>query len=145
MFKKDVATVPVDNNRKVREFLAIEEQIQSFKANHYEVFQEFAHLLQRRNDALEDAEKEVRASNINCGPFVSCGVQTRVDVDQLYEELGEEGFMEVGGTVETKRVLGLNREKFDALVANNKVPEEVVDLCCASTTKYRAPHKIEMP
>lgn len=145
MTKNPVQAVQPDKLKKVKTYLEVEERIQVFKMEHYEVFQEMAHLLQERNDALEDAEKEVRARGVNCGPFIVCGEIVKIDVEKLYDELGEEHFLEAGGSMETKRVLGIDKRKFEALVDSGSIPKEVVETCFTRTNKYKAPSKTELP
>jgi len=143
--KTQVQTIHPDKVKKVKRYLDALERLQAFKAEHYELFQEFAQLLQEYNAALEDAEKEVRAKGINCGPFTVCGEMTKIDVDKLYDELGEDDFLRVGGSIETKRVLAVDKKKFEALAESGSLPKEVVEACFTKTLKFKAPNKAELP
>ena len=143
--KTQPKNVDPESLRKVRAYMEAHDRVQQFKEQHFEIFQQFAHLLRQYNDALEDAEKEVRARGINCGPFTVCGEMVRIDVEKLYDELGEEDFLKSGGSMETKRVLSINRKKFEALVDSGAIPKEVAETCFTRTLKYKAPNKAEMP
>lgn len=142
---KNVPVVEAEHNPKVAALIEVEEAIKVFKAKHYAMLHVLEGLCERYNQLLEDAEKDVRAKKINCGPFTVCGYDVRVDVDKLFEELGEEDFKNVGGTMEKKVVLGIDKKKFEALVESGQIPEEITELCFKKTLKYHAPDKVRLP
>lgn len=143
--KSTVTTLSPDKVKKVKRFLEAQERLQAFKSEHYEIFQEFTQHLQEYNEALEDADKEVRAKGINCGPFSVCGEQVKIDVEKLYDELGEEDFLKAGGTVETRKVYEIDKKKFESLAESGAVPQEVVDSCYSRSFKFKAPAKATLP
>jgi len=145
MTKLFIKTIAPEELKKVNHFLEIQDRIEDFKEKHKAVFEQFEELVQEYNTALEDAEKEVRLRGVNCGPFVVCGEQTQVNVDKLYDELGENNFLTVGGTLETKRVLSVDKKRFAAMVDSNSIPKEVVETCFSRSLKYKVPHKAELP
>lgn len=143
--KAQAKTVLPDRMKKVKRYLDAYERIQAFKAEHYELFQEFAQLLQDHNDALEDAEMDVRAQGVNCGPFTICGEVSKVDVARLHDELGEEDFLKVGGIIETKPVYTIDKRKFESLAESGSIPKEVVEVVYSKTLKFKTPSKAELP
>lgn len=130
---------------KVEAFLETERNLHRYMHEHYEVFETYEHLTAEYNRALEDAEKEARALGKTVGPFVTAGHQVNIDVDRLFEELGEDNFFKFGGIIETKRVYSLDREKFERAADSGAIPQEILDLCYEKKPKFRTPKRLVMP
>lgn len=143
--KLQTKTLSTDSLKKVQQYLEVYERVQSFKAEHYEIFQEFAELLQEYNAALEAAEMEVRSHGVTCGPFSVCGETVKIDSERLYDELGEEDFAKVGGTKITMQVLLVDRSKFESLAERGDIPKEILDVVYRRTLRFKAPSKAELP
>jgi hypothetical protein len=130
---------------KVQSLQESAQRLREYKAKHREVFAEFERLIDDYNQKLEDAEKEARAVGQTTGPFVVVGYQVNIDEDRLYEELGPEDFAKVGGQVELKRVLSVDRLKFTTYADSGMIPKEVLEVCYEKKPKFKTPKKVELP
>lgn len=145
MAKRQATSVSIDAIPKVQAFIEAKNRIEEFRANNYSIFKHYEQLISDYNDLLEDAEKEVRAKGVTCGPFIAFGDNSKINVDKLYDELGEDLFLKAGGTIETKRVLSIDKLKFEALADSGSIPQEVVSTCWEQGFRYRAPEKVRLP
>ena len=139
----NLPTIDEQELPKVRRYLEVKEKIERFKRENRNVLDDYDELISEYNQSLEDAEKDVRIREVNCGPFVACGEMSKIDVDRLYDELGAEDFVKVGGIIETKQCLSIDKMKFKAMSA--MLPQEVLDGCVTHTIKYTAPKKVNLP
>jgi hypothetical protein len=129
---------------EVLRFEASKERLESYKAQHPKIFAELERIQEEYNTALEAADKAVREKNISAGDWQIYQVQTKIDADKLYEELGEADFLRVGGVVETKTVYSIDRAKFATLEKSGGIPQEVLDAAVKKSPRYHAPEKIRL-
>lgn len=137
-------TVPENDIPEVKHFLEVQRQVEDLKEAYPEVFERLGQLQQDYNQALEAAEKKVRGLQVSCGPFNLYQWQTSIDVDKLYEELGRDEFLKVGGKVQTVTTYDLDKAKFEAHVTSGGVPKEVVDVVKKTSPRYKKPEKINL-
>jgi hypothetical protein len=83
--------------------------------------------------------------NTSCPALViSEGVAT-VDVEGLYDSLGEEWFRSVGGIVETRPALSIDKKRVMAYAESGTIPKEVVDKYIKVTPRLSKPNKVSLP
>lgn len=126
-------------------FERAEANLHNFMMKHREVFEEYEHLVNEYNTALEAAEVEVRSAGIEAGPFKIHNTYYDVDVNKLYDELGEQDFLRCGGVIETRQALSIDKNKFLRLADAGVIPPEVVDVCREKKIKYKSVPKINIP
>jgi|HigsolmetaAR202D_1030399.scaffolds.fasta_scaffold01372_4 hypothetical protein len=129
---------------EVMHFLAVKKQIDDLKEGYPEVFERLRQLQQDYNQALEAAEKAVRGRQVSCGPFHLYQWQTSLDAEKLYEELGRDEFLKVGGKIQTVTTYDLDKNKFEAHVTAGTIPKEVVDVVKKVSPRYKKPEKINV-
>lgn len=129
---------------EVMHFLAVKKQIDDLKEGYPEVFERLRQLQQDYNQALEAAEKAVRGRQVSCGPFNLYQWQTSLDAEKLYEELGRDEFLKVGGKIQTVTTYDLDKNKFEAHVTAGTIPKEVVDVVKKVSPRYKKPEKINV-
>ncbi len=143
--KSNMTTNTKRAKSKVAIFEETERKLHDYMNENFQIFNEYEHLVREYNRTLEDAEKEVRALGKGEGPFVPVGQQVNIDVDRLYEELGEEHFLKFGGIIETKVVFNVDREKFERFADGGVIPKEVLDICYEKKPRFKVPKKLIMP
>jgi hypothetical protein len=79
---------------------------------------------------------------VSCGSWELYQKQTTYDADALYDALGMEKFMAVGGTLNTVTKRDIDKTKFKAAIARNDVPPEVVESISKISPRYHAPKKL---
>lgn len=143
--KKNIRTVAIDQVPAVIDFVDAQSAIADFKQEHAQVFAQFAELAERYNATLEQAEKVCRGDRVACGPFDLYQFVTKYDAEGLFNAVGRDRFLEIGGKIETVQQFSLDRQRFEAAVAQNKIPKDVVDRVRTETPNYHKPAKVSIP
>ena len=134
--------VPSNSIPEVAEFMDAKEDLDTFKAKHANVFREYADLVEKYNDTLDKAEKAVKTRGVSCGPIVNIGVRVSYNWEKAHEELGEELFLESGGSVNMVAQYSGDDSEMDRAIANDKVPKECVPHFRTTTRSYRKVPKL---
>jgi hypothetical protein len=137
--------VPISDVPEVQKVMDLKMEIDALKGEFPEAFMRFADLIDRYNTAVEDAEKVVRARGITCGPFVNSSATMKYDAKKMYDELGEELFLEVGGKIDTVTTYVVDKETLEPAIQSGKVPEETLEHFRALTRSYKVPKRAELP
>lgn len=137
-------TVPADQIPEVQHFLEVKDRVERLKEAYPEVFEQLQVLTQDYNQALEAAEKAVRARKVSCGPFNLYQWQTKYDADKLHEELGKEEFLRVGGKIQTITQYEVDKAKLEAHITSGSIPKEVVEEVREVSPRYKKPEKISI-
>lgn len=129
---------------EVVDFLDSDAKVQEFKEQYADVFEVFSKLIEERNQKLQAAEKVVRAHGVSCGPFDLYQYQTKIDAQGLFDALGREDFLKVGGAVKTVPEYSIDKKQFEAAVAQKKVPAKVVEAVVNIAPRYKCPDSIKL-
>ena len=135
----------VDDIIEVQHFMEVQAKYEEFKEKHSAVFAELQLIAEEYNTALESADKAVRAKQIACGPFRILNHSTRYDAEKLYEELGKDTFLNSGGVIKSKTIYDLDKPRFEAQVAANMIPAEVVEVVKSTAARYASIGNIVLP
>jgi len=131
--------------REVAEFQEAEERLKAFKEKNTRVFEQAEGLVAEYNQKLEAAEKAVRQRGISCGPFDLYQWQTTYDAKALYDAVGREKFIQMGGILSTQTVYDVDKGRVRSAVDSGQVPEDVVGVFVKNSPRYHKPDKISMP
>lgn len=121
------------------------EYLEEVKREHPGVLEALGELAEKRNAALESADKAVRALGAPCGPFKLHQIRTIYSPEALFDAVGEDEFLKIGGSIETKKVLELDEKRFEAVVAFGKLSPEVVDAVRRRQVTFKSIGKIWVP
>lgn len=139
MWKND--EVPAE----VTDYLRARERLEAFKARHPELWEELSTLTEEYNAARDGADRVVRDRNIEAPGFQKISVTTAYDADALYESLGPEEFLRVGGTSESVRKFSVDKKRIEAAIATGQIDEKTVARVRKITPRYHTPKKLELP
>lgn len=145
MEKKKAKKVEPSAVPEVVEFLDAQGALEDFKQEHAAVFEQLRQLTERYNTALESADKACRSKELSCGPFDLYQFTTKYDAEALYNAVGRDKFLEIGGQMGTQTVYSLDKGRFDACVSQNKVPADVVPQVRKETPNFHKPDKLVVP
>jgi hypothetical protein len=147
MKKKTIATKSPEEIPEVMEFLDAKSAIEEFKAEHPAVFEEFSHLVERYNATREQAEKVARAQGVKVGPFDAYQVTVKYDAAALYNAIGRDLFLQVGGVISQETVYSVDKGRLEAAVTspNSKVTEDIVKSVRKETVTYHVPEPLVIP
>lgn len=143
--RKPSVTVSPEEVPEVQDLLDTEKEIAELVATNPDFYRKLCELVEERNTRLQAAEKVVRASGVTCGPFLKHSETLDIDVEKLFDELGEEGFKEVGGYTEKVTVYKVDRTRFTSHLEAGHVPDEVKESCTAIKRSYKKPDPYKLP
>lgn len=141
----EVESVSPSRIADVAAFVKQQIAVSDWKGRHPEAAAELEAIAAVYNPSLDAAEKAVRARKVSCGPFDLYQFRTSYDPAALLEAVGRQKFASLGGTLETKDVLGIDKERFLAAVAQERIPEAVASKVVKYSACYRAVPRIELP
>lgn len=129
----------------VLEFVEVSKLLDEYKEQHAAVFDGFNTLAEEYNQKLEAAEKTCRSQNISCGPFELYQVSTSYDAKTLFEILGREKFILVGGKISTQTIYEVDKARIEVSIDQKAIAPELIDHFRNVSPKYHKPKKIELP
>lgn len=136
--------IPEDQVPEVQHFIEVGEKIERLKEAYPEVFEQLQSLTEEFNAALESADKACRAKKISCGPFDLYQWQTKYNAEKLYEEVGRDKFLEIGGKISTVTQYDVDKAKLEAHISSGAIEKEVVDVVKETSPRYKKPEKIHI-
>lgn len=145
MKKRTPVTIDMAEIPEVVDFIDARSALDDFRAEHAAVFGQLQALTERYNSTLEQADKACRARQISCGPFQLYQFSTKYDAEALYNAVGRDQFLTIGGKVETKTVYDVDRNRLEAAIAQNKLPTEVVEAVRREVPSFHKPDKVVLP
>lgn len=130
---------------EVSDFLASFGRMQAFIAGHPDVVRQLEILSGDYNQKLEAAALACRNQDVSCGPFELYQHSVKYNSQQLYDLIGEERFLLVGGTKNTKTVYDVDKARLEMAIDQGKIPSDVVEAIRTINPSYHSPKKIELP
>lgn len=134
--------LPVTEIPEVQKVVDLKQEIDALKADHPDVFLKLTDLVDQYNTALEEAINVVRSKGVTCGPFDNFSVSVKYDATKMYEELGEELFLQSGGTKAKVQQLKVDTNIVEAAIASGKIPKECVGHFRTISRSYHSPDPI---
>lgn len=142
-FKKaDPVTTAVP--QEVALFEEAKKSLLDFEARHEKVFETYRELVAEYNTNLEQANAAVRSRGISTDDFHAGAEIDVYDADKLYEIVGREKFLELGGSEKTERKLSVDKMKLRSFILSGKVPPPVVDQIRSTQRKYTTPKPLKL-
>jgi hypothetical protein len=114
----------------------------TFRATNPAFFAHLDALEEEINTKLEAADKAVRARGISCGDFHLYSYSTKYNPEELLQAMGREKFMQVGGTMTTQTVYGVDKARVDASIASKDIDESVAEKVRVKQPRYHSPKKL---
>jgi hypothetical protein len=145
MQKKQIETVDPAAVPEVIEFLNAQGALEDFKASYPELFATLQELTDKYNSTLEQADKVLRGQGVGCGPFHLKHFAVKYDAEALYNAVGRDQFLAVGGKIETQTVYDVDKGRLEAAVAQRRVPDEVIAEVRKETPTYNKPKALVLP
>lgn len=130
----DPNTIP-----EVAAYNETKEMINTFRERHAHIFSAYDKMLEDLDQKRGAADKAVRARQVSCSDWDLYQFQTKINPDKLYNALGMDGFLRVGGSTSTQTVYGVDKAKLEAAIARGEVPPEVAEEVVVKSPRYHAP------
>jgi nicotinic acid mononucleotide adenylyltransferase len=101
-------------------------------------------LIEEYNAALEEVDGAVRARGISVGDFKIVREFDEYNADKLYELVGKDKFLELGGTESQIRKLSIDKTKLRSFIAAGKLPKAIVDQIQTRQRQYSTPKPLKL-
>ena len=137
--------LPVEQLTEVAEFESVKAELAAFRAANPQFFEYLDPLLERYNDKLQAAVKATAEKQVSCGDFDLYQWVEGVDAEQLYQSLGYEGFMAVGGKITTQSVYTAEKMRVKSAIAAGKIPKDVADVSYKRSPRFHKPEPARLP
>lgn len=124
-------------------YLESKEMLETFKANHTQVFATYDQLAEDLSQKMEAADKVVRGHRVSCADWDLYQTQTKVDAEALFNALGMDMFLQVGGKTSTTTTYSADKAKVEAAAARNAIPKSVLDSVITHSPRYHAPTSLK--
>lgn len=124
---------------EVKQYEAAKEMLEEFIRNNPTVFKTYEFLQEDLRQKREAADKIVRAREVSVSDWELYQYQTKVDAETLFNNLGLETFLRVGGSTTTKTIYEADKTKVEAAIARNEIPKELASAVLVKSPRYHAP------
>lgn len=145
MNKPKPANVDPDDLPEVSAFLRAQEKLEDWKKTYPGAYDELKEIQELYNSTLEAADKSVRAREVASGPFELLNYSTSFNANALYDAVGREDFLRLGGSVQTVQQYDIDKKQFEAFVAQKKVHPDVVKAVVSYGPRYKKLEKVTIP
>ena len=145
MQKEKAKVLDIGEIPEVVEVVDALDSLKDFKEEHVEVFEQLQQLTERYNAAIEAAEKVCRARAVSCGPYDLYQFSMKYDATMLYNLVGHETFLKLGGKISTATVYTLDKTRFEASIAQKLVADDVVEAVRTKTANFHKPDPMVVP
>jgi len=136
--------VSISEIPEVSAFIETLAQLEAFKAQNSGVFEQYEQIIGEHNQKLEAADKMVRQLGVSCGPFDLYQYGTSYDPKALYDAVGHDRFLQVGGSNHTEKVYKVDKAKVEVAIQQNQIPNEAVESFKTVAPRYHKPDKVSL-
>lgn len=128
---------------EVAAYMEAEEMLRLFleaRPDFAKTLREMIHDLDQKRQA---ADKVVKARGVVCGPWKVHSVRTTYNADLLYDLIGKEQFLAVGGVEETVVQKTVDKKKLEAAIAKGELQADTIAEIKKESLAYKAPKGFE--
>jgi len=134
----------------VKAFMKALDAIRELEEQYPDAFEKFRALAAVHNLCGEAASKVVRSlctaeRGVTTGPWDLYQYRPKYDAAVLYEAVGRQKFVAMGGIIASPETRDIDKERFVALVAAETVPPELAARVTTYTPIFHEPKPIFMP
>lgn len=143
--KPKIVSVDPSTIREVQDHLVAKEKLDSLRTTYPGIFEEFEEIVNEYNATLESAAQAVRSRQVTCGPFEILNFKATYNAQALYDAVGRDEFLRLGGSEQTIKQYDVDKKVFDSFVSQGQVPANVESAVITVGPAYKAPKKIILP
>lgn len=143
---KDKAHNPtaVEEIPEVAAFEEVKHRMQQVRETNAKFFAEFDTLAEEYNEKLNAAIRATKSREASCGDFILYQFSTRYNWEVLYQSLGHQGFLDVGGKVSQIASYDGNKQRFEAAHKSGQISDEIYNHVVKKTPCFRKPDKVQV-
>jgi len=141
MAKKDTRLndTPTESVPEVAAYQEVRARYAAFRDANPEFFQYLDALQEEMNQKLQAADKAVRSREISCGDFELYQYQTKYVAEELLQAMGRDRFLQVGGTMTTQTVYGVEKARVEAAIKCGDIPANVAERVRIKSPRFHSP------
>lgn len=143
--KKKFNEVSAEEVPEVANFEKVQEEYRAFRATNPQFFEYLEQLAERYNTALEAADKAVRSKQVSAGDFVLYQFATKFNPDILFQGMGHDKALAVGGIASTRTVYEVDKARVESAIASGAIPPAIADQVRKMEPRFNKPNKLELP
>lgn len=134
---------PRARQRALDAYEEAEHALQDFVDRNHDLVEQLRELTVRRNSALVQLDQAARAEQIELGPIRKGRTTTRVDTQKAYQELGEQRFRDIGGTLVTEPKL--SAEAARKAINDGLLNQQEAERFMSTVSTYTTPDTYKVP
>lgn len=142
--KKD-NSMPVSEIPEVQAFEEVKRRLEAFKEANPEFFKFLSELSEEFNNKLEAATMATKSKQVSCGDFVLYQWATSYNAELLYQALGHEKFLSVGGMVKTVTDYSVDKARIQSSINSGVVPKDIAEAAVTKSPRFHKPDKLIVP
>lgn len=143
--EKRLNEVPLTEIPEVAAFNEVQERYKAFRGSNPEFFKYLDQLAEEFNDKREAAEKATRSREVTCGDFHLYQFSTKYHPEALYQAMGHQRFLSLGGELHTQTIYQVDKARVEAAIKSGDIPKEVAEQVRTRDPRYHKPNKLELP
>lgn len=132
----------IDAVPEVKAYHEAKARYDAFRAANPEFFSFLDGLEEELNTKLEAADKVTKARSISCGNFHLYQFQMKYKAEELLQAVGRDKFLQVGGTMTTQTVYGVDKARVDASIASGDIPADTAERVRVKQARFHKPDKL---
>lgn len=101
-------------------------------------------IIEEYNAALEEVDGAVRARGISVGDFRIIRAFDEYNADKLYELVGKDKFLELGGAETLTRKLSIDKVKLRSFIEAGKLQPEIVEQIRTTQRQFSTPKPLKL-
>lgn len=146
MTKKTKIETPHEEQltEEVDEFLQARERYFRWQKQYPQAYSELLELQSDYNATRDAAEKILRAHGKSEGPFQIKSSRLSYDAEKLYDEVGKEVFLALGGEISTNVSFKIDSTTLQSKIAAKKVDPAVIESISKPVHVFDAPKKLQV-
>lgn len=125
--------------RAARDFDDAEKVIDMFKIENSAVLKIYQELLDDREQKRQVADAAIRATGKSISQWDAFSENKRYYPEKLYEAVGREAFLKMGGKISTVQQYEIEGQAIDLAISKKEIPEALAAEVKKVTLKYRSP------
>lgn len=130
-----------ENARALEDWRRAQKALEDFEAQHPDLIRHHRHLVEQVVSTLGAIEKLARSQVITLGPVIHKQTSYRVDPDKVIKVLGEQRFLQIGGTMKTTPVLDISALR--SAEKKGEVTSEEVKACVNPAHSFTVKGKVD--
>lgn len=145
MGKPTIETVSAGKFPEVRAFAKQQRALAQVKEQNPEVFARLEAIAATYNATLLAADKVVRTAVVKCGPWDLYSFTERYSAKAFFEAVGRSEFTRFGGAIQTVETYDFDKDRFKALLEQERVTPEAAEQCLSYGANYHSPTLLLLP